>query len=96
MQDAMAVLGPIGGMGGIVAGARWWIDRWERLRREERAIDEARRKEDREAAERLGAVLAQTAAAQSRTADSLTSLTEEIRQMQAIISAAAAAKGTSP
>ena len=35
VADVMAVLGPVGGAGGIAAAFKWYFDRAERLRKEQ-------------------------------------------------------------
>lgn len=84
--ELASILGPIGGVAGIAGGARWLIERSERLRREDKTAEEARRREDRDSAERLGAVLAQTAAAQARTADALSEMADKLARLESAIS----------
>lgn len=83
----MTYLGPVGGIAGIAGGFRWFLERWERIRREERTEEDARRREDRDAAERLGGVLAQAAAAHARTAETLAELSDRLLRVEAAINA---------
>lgn len=91
VADLMAVLGPVGGAGGIAAAFKWYFDRAERLRKEQVELEERRRQEDRqdaqqrlvferETAERLGRTLAETAAAMQRTGETLSSLDERVTE----------------
>ena len=91
--ELASVLGPIGGIGGIGVGFRWIIERWERVRREDRADEDARRREDREAAERLGSVLAQAAVAHARTAETLAELSDRLLRVESAV-LTLASKGT--
>lgn len=63
LADAAPILTALGGIGGIGAAVRWWLDRAERIRREDEARADAR--EERSAAryEAMGRALAQSAAA---------------------------------
>jgi len=93
--ELVSVLGPIGGITGIVGGFRWFIERAERMRRADRIEEDNRRKEDRDAAERLGSVLARAAAAHARTAETLAELSDRTLRVEAAI-ITLASKGTNP
>jgi hypothetical protein len=94
--ELASVLGPIGGVGGIAVGFRWLIERWERVRREDRVEEDNRRKEDRDAAERLGSVLAQAAAAQARTAETLAELSDRCLRVETAVFTLASKGNPSP
>lgn len=82
LADVSPILAALGGVGGIAAAVRWWLDRSERLRREDLAREEARHAEDKAAARELGASLAASAAAVTRVADAMNDLVPRVVRIE--------------
>lgn len=82
MLDVGGAIAACGGVGAIAAAVRWWLDRSERIRREELAREEARHAEDKAAARELGASLAASAAAVTRVADAMNDLVPRVVRIE--------------
>ncbi len=83
--DIPPIITALGGVAGIGAGVRWWLDRSERLRREDQAREDAKRVEDRQTAKELGEALTASAAAQNRVANSVEDLVPRIVRLETLL-----------
>lgn len=63
LADAAPAITALGGVGGIAAALRWWLDRAERIRREDLAREDARSEASAARGQATGAAL--TSAAES-------------------------------
>lgn len=83
--DIAPVITALGGVAGIGAGIRWWLDRSERIRKEDLAREDAKHVEDRASAKELGEALTASAAAQNRVANSVEDLVPRIVRLETLL-----------